>query len=55
MMCSGFSSTAEELDLYLTHIIETAQIWSSKCFEYYKMMSAKCDIMLLQHPVGSMS
>jgi len=51
IMCSAFSSRAEELELYLTHIIETAQIWPSKFFEYHKMFSAKCAIMLLQHNI----
>ena len=34
IMCSAFSSRAEELELYLTHIIETAQIWPSKFLNF---------------------
>jgi hypothetical protein len=51
IMCSAFSSRAEELELYLTHIIETAQIWPSKFVEYHKMFSANRAIMLLQHNI----
>ena len=51
IMCSTFSSRAEELELYLIHIIETTQIWPSNFFEYHKMLSAKCVIMLCQHNI----
>lgn len=51
IMCSAFPSRTEELDLYLAHIVETANIWPHKFFEYHKMFSAKCATMLLQHNI----
>ncbi|XP_061171068.1 macrophage mannose receptor 1-like [Saccostrea echinata] len=51
IMCSAFSSRAEELDLYLAHVIETANIWPHKFYEYHKMFSAKCATMLIQYNV----
>ncbi|CAG2231526.1 unnamed protein product [Mytilus edulis] len=49
IMCSAFPSREEELELYLAHIVETANIWPYKFFEYHRMFSAKCATMLLQH------
>ncbi|CAC5372760.1 unnamed protein product [Mytilus coruscus] len=51
IMCSAFPTRAEELELYLTHIVETAIIWPHKFFEYHRMFSAKCATMLLQHNI----
>lgn len=51
IMCSAFPQRAEELDAYLQHIIETANVWPAKFYEYHKMFSAKCAIMLQEHNI----
>ncbi|XP_071145782.1 uncharacterized protein [Mytilus edulis] len=51
IMCQVFPNRAEELDCYLSHIIETANVWPGKFFEYHKMFSAKCSIMLQEHNI----
>ena len=53
IMCSAFPNRAEELDAYLAHIVETARVWpqSQKFYEYHKMFSSKCSIMLQEHNI----
>ncbi|CAC5418098.1 unnamed protein product [Mytilus coruscus] len=51
IICSAFPTRAEELELYLAHIVETANIWLHKFFEYHRMFSAKCATMLLYHNI----
>ena len=51
IMCSAFPNRSQELDTYMAHVIETANIWPDRFFEYHKMFSAKCAVMLLQHNV----
>ncbi|CAC5357784.1 unnamed protein product [Mytilus coruscus] len=41
----------EELDLYLAHIIETANIWPDCFYEYQTIFSAKCTVLLIQHNI----
>ncbi|CAG2254337.1 unnamed protein product [Mytilus edulis] len=41
IMCSAFPSRGEELELYLAYIVETANIWPYKFFEYHRMFSAR--------------
>lgn len=51
IMCSAFPNRAEELDAYLAHIVETARVWPQKFYEYHKMFSSKCAIMLQEHNI----
>lgn len=51
IMCQVFPNRAEEIDSYLSHIIETANVWPAKFFEYHKMFSAKCSILLQEHNI----
>ncbi|CAG2242115.1 unnamed protein product [Mytilus edulis] len=51
IMGTAFPNRNEELDLYLAHIIETANIWPDCFYEYHKMFSAKCAVMLIQHNI----
>ncbi|XP_033763093.1 uncharacterized protein LOC117344458 isoform X2 [Pecten maximus] len=48
IMTSGFPNRSQELDDYMAHIIETANVWPDKFYEYHKMFSAKCAIVLHQ-------
>ena len=50
-MCSAFPNRAEELDAYLAHIVETARVWPQKFYEYHKMFSSICSIMLQEHNI----
>ncbi|VDI73488.1 Hypothetical predicted protein [Mytilus galloprovincialis] len=50
-MGTAFPNRNEELDLYLAHIIETANIWPDCFYEYHKIFSAKCAVMLIQHNI----
>ena len=50
-MCSAFPNRAEELDAYLAHIVETARVWPQKFYEYHKMFSSKCSIMLQEYNI----
>ena len=52
IMCSAFPNRAEELDAYLAHIVETARVWPQKFYEYHKMFSSKCSIMLQEHNIN---
>lgn len=47
----AFPNRYEELDLYLAHINETANISPDRFSEYHKWFSANCAIMLLQHNI----
>ncbi|CAG2203266.1 unnamed protein product [Mytilus edulis] len=51
IMGTAFPNRNEELDLYLAHIIETANIWPDCFYEYHKIFSAKCTVMLIQHSI----
>jgi hypothetical protein len=51
IMCSAFPNRAEELDAYLAYIIETARVWPQKFYEYHKMFSSECAIMLQEHNI----
>ncbi|CAG2231260.1 unnamed protein product [Mytilus edulis] len=51
IMGTAFPNRNEELDLYLAHIIETANIWPDCFYEYHKIFSAKCAVMLIQHSI----
>ncbi|CAG2219552.1 unnamed protein product [Mytilus edulis] len=51
IMGTAFPNRNEELDLYLAHIIETANIWPDCFYEYHKIFSAKCAVMLIQHNI----
>lgn len=37
------------LDMYLAHIIEVHNVWSTKFYEYHKLFSSKCAIALKQN------
>ncbi|CAC5362045.1 unnamed protein product [Mytilus coruscus] len=50
-MGTAFPNRNEELDSYLAHIIETANIWPDCFYEYHKIFSAKCAVMLIQHNI----
>ena len=50
VMCSAFPARSEQLDLHLAHI-ETANVWPDCFYEYHKLFSAKCAIILLQHNI----
>ncbi|CAC5391725.1 unnamed protein product [Mytilus coruscus] len=41
IMGTAFPNRNKELDLYLAHIIETANIWPDCFYEYHKIFSAK--------------
>ena len=49
IMCSTYPNRSAELDAYLAHIIETANIWPDRFYEYHQLFSNKCACMLLQH------
>ncbi|CAC5408356.1 unnamed protein product [Mytilus coruscus] len=51
IMGTVFPNKNEELDFYLAHIIETANIWPDCFYEYHKLFSAKCAVMLIQHNI----
>ncbi|CAC5404653.1 unnamed protein product [Mytilus coruscus] len=51
IMGTAFPNRNEEFDLYLAHIIETANIWLDRFNEYHKLFSAKCAVMLIQHNI----
>ncbi|CAC5415469.1 unnamed protein product [Mytilus coruscus] len=51
IMGTAFPNRNEELDLYLAHNIETANIWPDCFYEYHKIFSAKCAVMLIQHNI----
>ena len=51
IMCSAFPNRSNELDSYLSHIIETANVWPERFYEYHQMFSSKCASMLLQHNI----
>ena len=46
IMTAKFPLRSQELDDYLQHIIETTSTWPDKFFEYHKLFSAKCAIVL---------
>ena len=50
-MCSAFPNRSSELDSYLAHIIETANVWPERFYEYHQMFSSKCASMLLHHNI----
>jgi hypothetical protein len=50
-MCTAYPNRSAELDAYLAHIIETANIWPERFHEYHQLFSNKCACMLLQHNV----
>jgi hypothetical protein len=35
----------------LAHIVETARVWPQKFYEYHKMFSSICSIMLQEHNI----
>ena len=51
IMCSAFPNRSNELDSYLAHIIETANVWPERFYEYHQMFSSKCASMLLHHNI----
>jgi hypothetical protein len=51
IMCSIYPNRSAELDAYMAHIIETANIWPDRFYEYHQLFSSKCACMLLQHNI----
>ncbi|KAK6185679.1 hypothetical protein SNE40_007859 [Patella caerulea] len=48
IMVAAFANRSQELDDYMAHIIETANIWPEKFYKYHKLFSAKCATVLYQ-------
>lgn len=51
IMCNAYPNRVEELDAYLSHIIETANIWPERFYEYHQVFSNKCAALLLQRNI----
>ena len=51
IMCAAHAWRAKELDMYLAHIVEAAQNWPLKFYEYHKVFSANCAAALIQRNV----
>ena len=49
IMVREYPLRSQELDDYLQHVIETANTWPEKFYEYHRLFSAKCAIVLQQH------
>lgn len=48
IMATEFPNRSQELDDYMSHIIEIASIWPDKFYEYDKLFSSKCANILYQ-------
>lgn len=51
IMCNAYPNRMDELDAYLSHIIETANIWPERFYEYHQVFSNKCAALLLQRNI----